>query len=239
MNDAFAVLQSMAVPIVWLAISVIAYIFSLTIFRSLGSRAIFHPLLLCVGLVLLILLLFDVPIQVYQQHVVILDWLLGPATVALAVPLYKQLSNLRTHGLSTLFPIMFGGLIAPITAVLVLFLGDFELGIKLTMLSKSITTPLAMDTSEMIGGYPSLAAIIVIFTGVIGAACGPALFRLFSIKSDEAKGLALGTIAHAVGTAQAFHISEKAGAYSTLALCINGVITAIILPILFFLFQLI
>jgi putative effector of murein hydrolase len=89
------------------------------------------------------------------------------------------------------------------------------------------------DTAKFMGGYPELAAVIVILTGIVGAVSCRWIFRLLSIKSQEAQGIALGTVAHAVGTALAFQISEKSGAFATLALCVNGVLTAILLPLLF------
>jgi putative effector of murein hydrolase len=169
----------------------------------------------------------------YQQQVAFLQWFLGPATVALAVPLFKQMETIKRSGSALLLPISLGAIAAPLFAVIWLYWAKVDMALQVTMLSKSITTPLAMDTAKFMGGYPELAAVIVILTGIVGAVSCRWIFRLLSIKSQEAQGIALGTVAHAVGTALAFQISEKSGAFATLALCVNGVLTAILLPLLF------
>lgn len=217
----------------WLLITVLVYAVSLQVFRLLGRRSVFHPLLLCMAMLGLILFLTGQALAQYQQQVALLQWLLGPATVALAVPLFKQIASINNRARALLLPILLGGIAAPVSAVIWLYWTNVDKGIQITLLSKSITTPLAMDTARLMGGYPELAAVIVILTGIVGAVSGPWIFRLLSIKSQEAQGLAMGTVAHAVGTAQAMQMSEKAGAFATLALCINGVLTAIILPLLF------
>jgi putative effector of murein hydrolase len=226
-------LQSWQQPFTWLLITVIIYTFSLQVFHWSGRRSGFHPLLLCMAMLGLILVVAQQGVAEYQQQVALLHWFLGPATVALAVPLFKQLAKIKHSVRTVLLPIILGAMVAPVSAVICLYWANVDRGIQVTMLSKSITTPLAMATANAIGGYPELAAVIVILTGIVGAVCGPWLFRLLSIKSQQAQGIALGTVAHAVGAAQAFQISARSGAFATLALCVNGVLTAIILPLLF------
>ena len=233
MFEAVNLLKSCYQPLIWTLITVLVYVVSLQIFRLLGRRSIFHPLLLCMAILGLILFLSHKELAQYQQQVALLQWILGPATVALAVPIFKQLATIKRRGPAILLPVLLGGIVAPISAVICLYWANVDKGMQVTILSKSISTPLAMDTARLMGGYPELAAVIVILTGIVGAVSGPWIFRLLSIKSQEAQGIALGTVAHAIGTAQAMQMSEKSGAFATLALCVNGVLTAIILPLLF------
>ena len=120
---------------------------------------------------------------------------------------------------------------APLTAWLILYALDSSVALQLTILTKSITTPLAMDTARLIGGIPPVAAIVVIMTGIVGVVFSPWIFGLAKIKEDAVKGLTLGIFAHGIGTAKALQISERAGAFASLALGVNGVVTAIILSL--------
>jgi putative effector of murein hydrolase len=233
MIDTLNLLRSWQQPFIWLLITLIVYVLALQVFRLLGRRSVFHPLLLCMLMLGLRLFFAQQELSEYQQHVSLLQWLLGPATVALAVPLFQHMVTIKRRARDLLLPILLGGIAAPVSAVIFLSWGNVDKEIQITMLSKSSTTPLAMDPARWMGGYPELAAVIVFLTGIVGAVSCPWIFRLLAIKSREAQGIALGTVAHAIGTAQAFQMSEKSGAFATLALCVNGVLTAIILPLLF------
>lgn len=169
----------------------------------------------------------------YQNATALLSFLLGPATVALAIPLYKQLRLLMRMSWRVLLPIIVAGIIAPALSWLSLYGFDAPLNLQMTVMVKSITTPLAMDTAESIGGIAALAAVVVISTGIVGAICGPTLFKIIRVNNHAAQGTALGAIAHAIGTAKAISISEQAAAFATLALCVNGIVTSILLPLLF------
>ncbi|MBF7074842.1 LrgB family protein [Glaciecola sp. MH2013] len=197
------------------------------------QHSLLHPLVtatVCIGLVLHVL---DLGVEEYKQSISLLDLLLGPATVALAVPLYHQLSTLRQLGFKALLPIVIGGTLAPILAWCSVYILDANTSLQMTILVKSITTPLAIGTAELIGGLPELSAVIVILTGIVGATFAPWLILLTKADSQYAQGLALGSVAHVVGTTKALSISETCGAFATLGLCINGVLTAFILPLLF------
>jgi len=221
--------------IIWLTITIGVYLISLVIFRLLGRRPVFHPMIFCIALLTIVLFYAGVGVTAYQAHTNVLTRLLGPATVALAVPLYTQLSSIRQNTLAIMLPILIGGTIAPILALAGLYFVVLDKHVRLSLLTKSITSPLAIETSQHIGGIPGLAVVIVIFTGIVGAIFASVVYRIFKITSAPAQGLALGTVGHAIGTAQGFQMSQKIGAFATLGLCINGVLTAIILPIIFFL----
>jgi len=219
----------------WSTITVGVYLLSLIVFRLLGRRQAFHPMIFCIAMLAVVLFYTGVTVESYQGDTSLLTWLLGPATVALAVPLYSQIRSIRGNGLGIMLPILIGGAIAPILALAGLYFVPLDSDVKLSLLTKSITSPLAIETSQHIGGIPGLAVVIVIFTGIVGAIFASITYRIFRVTSPQAQGLALGTVAHAIGTAQGFQMSQKIGAFATIGLCINGVLTAIILPIIFFL----
>ncbi|MFQ3235126.1 MAG: putative effector of murein hydrolase [Paraglaciecola sp.] len=219
--------------LLWLGGTILVYLTAIAAFKRLGRNPLLHPLIFCLIVLWAVLEYHQVPIKEYQVHVNLLHWLLGPATVALAIPLFGQLQVIKKAGRQILLPIITGAVLAPLIAIGWVYAEPLASSIKLSLLTKSITTPLAMDTANYIGGVPELAAVIVIFTGIVGAVVCGGLFKLCAIENEQAKGIALGTVAHAIGTAQAFQISQKTGAFATLALCINGVLTAIFLPLLF------
>lgn len=220
--------------LVWSIVTISIYLVAVRLFNVSRQNPLLHPLVVSIAVIVLLLSLLDVSVVDYQSSTFMLDWLLGPATIALAVPLYLQLAHIKQQAKTLLIAIIAGGLSAPILAGSMLLLADIDSTLIKTMLTKSITSPLAIEVSQIIGGIPALAAGFVVITGIIGASVCRPLFKLIKVESDEAKGIALGTIAHGVGTAEAFTISNKCGSYATLALCINGIVTAIALPILYF-----
>lgn len=221
----------------WLGGTLLIYILALLIFKRAKQSPLAHPLITSVIMMAVILALLNVPIEQYQQEVTLLTWLLGPATVALAVPLRNQLPYLRQHGWHILPTIAAGGVTAPLVAWGLFYLFDIDHVIRLSVLTRSITTPLAIEVSVFIGGYASMAAVFVVITGIIGVIISDLVFGLTKVVAAEHRGLVLGTIAHAIGTASGFLKGEKVGAYATLALCINGILTALILPFLFILLK--
>lgn len=228
-------LQSLATVhgVLWVLITFASYAIGVTIHRCLKGHPLSHPLITTSLLVGLCLFMSKVSVGEYQTNAGALHWLLGPVTVALALPIYRQWQRLRIYGWRLVVCILFGGIAAPIMAWFALYTFNAPLSIQLTMLVKSITTPLAMETSQQIGGVPALAAVFVIVTGIVGAVSASVLFRVLAVTDKQAQGLALGTVAHAVGTAKAIHIGEDAAAMAILGLCANGIVTAIVLPLLF------
>lgn len=208
------------------------YVFSNWLHKFCRGHALANPLLITSLLCAICLFVMGIDIQQYTQGISFLSWLLGPVTILLAVPLYQQLTQARQQLASICIPIVVGGVSAPVLAYLLVSWFEPEAGVKLAILTKSITTPLAMETASSIGAYPQLAAVFVSMTGIIGAVCASWLFKFGKIHSQQAQGLSLGTCAHAIGTARAAQISDKTAGYSSMALCINGILTAIILPLL-------
>ena len=223
--------------LLWLIVTVIIYFGALHLYKITKPlwliQPALHPLIVSTLVIILLQSLTHTSVSEYQNHTHLLSALLGPATVALAVPLYKQFSILMTMSWRVLVPIAVAGILSPAISWTCLYLLDTPLNLQMTILVKSITTPLAMDAADAIGGIPSLAAIFVIITGIVGATCGPALFRLIGVHNQAAQGTALGAVSHAIGTARAISIGEQCTAFATLALCVNGIATSLMLPILF------
>lgn len=219
--------------LLWLSITLAIYAGAIKINRAAGNNPLLHPLVITAIGVMALSVITGTGIEDYQQHAGLLHWLLGPATVALALPMYAQWQKVRELGWRLVLAIGVGGIIAPVLAWLCLFVVDAPLALQMTMLAKSITTPLAMETSRVIGGVPELAAVFVIITGIAGAIAAPLSFGLFQVADRQAQGIALGSVAHAVGTAKALSMGEDVAAMASLGLCLNGIMTAIVLPLVF------
>nr|WP_136250240.1 LrgB family protein [Ningiella ruwaisensis] len=219
--------------IVWLGVTLITYALARKVYVMASHSPLFHPILVSALLIISLLIAFDVSQEQYQKAALPVAFLLGPATIALAIPLYKQLTTLIRMGWRVVLPVLFGGVLAPTLAWLSIYFFNTPINLQMTMLVKSITTPLAMGTAEAIGGIASLAAVFVIITGIVGAIFAPLVFRLSQTDCEMAQGVVLGTIAHAVGTSKAISISETCAAFATLSVCLNGIVTAILLPLLF------
>ena len=223
--------------VMWLSLTTIVYFASTKLYLLTEPlrylNPILHPLIVSSSVMLGLLYLSNTSVNEYQSYTHLLSILLGPATVALAVPLYKQLRILMKMSWRVLVPIIVAGILAPLLSWLSVYLLNTPVNLQMTILVKSITTPLAMDVANLIGGVPALAAVFVISTGIVGAVCGPPLFAIIGVSNHAAQGTALGAIAHGIGTAKAISISEQCTAFATLALCVNGIFTALLLPLLF------
>ncbi|NER61986.1 LrgB family protein [Pseudomonas sp. MAFF212428] len=196
------------------------------------TRWIFlQPVLVSMLVVIAVLLTCGVSYAEYRKSTEIMNILLGPATVALAVPLYLNLRRIRQLLWPTLTTLVIGGVVATGACLLLGGWLGAEHMILMTMAPKSVTSPIAMLVAEQIGGVAALAAVFVLITGVIGAIFGPALLSACRVDSPEARGMALGISAHAVGTAVALQESEETGAFAALGMSLMGVVTAVFLPL--------
>ncbi len=190
-----------------------------------------QPVLVSMTLLIAALLLLEIEYAEYKQGTQLLTLILGPATVALAVPLYLNMRRVRQVLWPTLITLFVGGLFATVLGVALAWLFGAETLILKTIAPKSVTTPIAMLVAEEIGGADSLAAVFVMITGVLGAMLGVEVLRAFRITNPAAQGMALGIIAHAVGTARALQEGEEAGAFAALAMSMMGVLTAVLMPL--------
>lgn len=207
-------------------ISILAYEFGLFLKKKL-KISILNPLLISVILVIVFLAVFDVDYESYQKGAQILSYLLTPATVCLAVPLYEQLELLK-HNLKAVMAGLAAGVVTSLVSVLALaILFQFSHEEYVTMLPKSITTAIGMGVSEELGGMVTVTVAVIIVTGILGNVIAEYVFRLFKIEEPVAKGVALGSASHAIGTAKAMELGEVEGAMSSLSIAVAGLLTVV------------
>ena len=191
------------------------------------GKAIFNPLLLGTAFVIVVLSVLNIPYDTYAASASPISYLLLPATVSLAVPLYRQLELLKTYPKA-----IFGGIIAGVlTAMVSVFALSLMFGLNheqyVTLLPKSITTAIGMGISEKMGGIVTITVVVIIVTGILGNILADTICRLCKIEDPIAKGLAIGTSAHALGTAKAMELGEIEGAMSSLSIVVCGILTVI------------
>lgn len=223
-----AVLQH---PLFGVGITLAAYQLALALYERTRWTFV-QPVLVAMLVVIAVLWLSDLDYAGYRQSSELLTLLLGPATVALAVPLYLNLKRIRQLFWPSVLTLVLGGAFATSLGVLLAWLfGADELMLR-TLAPKSVTTPIAMLVAEQIGGLAVLAAVFVMITGVLGAMFGPELLRLCGLRHPAAMGMAMGIAAHAVGTSRALQEGEECGAFAALGMSLMGVLTAVMLPLL-------
>lgn len=197
---------------------------------KLGRPLYLNTVLITILTICLLLLGLDIPFEQYYQGTQSIDLLLGPATVALAIPLYKHLNYILRNFALLFAAICIGSITAVLSALTLAAWSELPHQTIMSVAPKSVTTPIAMALSEMIGGNASLTAVSVILTGIIGTVIAAPLFKLLQVKDEKSQGLALGVACHGIGTAYALTLSETTGAFAALAMASNGIITAVILP---------
>ena len=223
-------------PISGMLLTIGCYWIGQAIFEK-TKLTILQPILTSSALIISFLIFADIPFEVYNDQNMILNYILPLTAVALAVPLYRNLHILKKHALPILAGIT-AGTLATMGSIIAFgkLIGTSE-SIMISMLPKSATNPIAIEVSEIIGGIPSLTVAMVVIAGVFGGILGPEVLRLMRIKNEVAKGIALGSMSHAVGTARAFKEGEVEGAMSSLAMAIAGTLTAILSPLFVLLIQ--
>ena len=189
--------------------------------------AVFNPLLIAVICVMAVLLIFDVDYDSYNEGGKYLSYLLTPATVCLAVPLYEQLSLLRKNFKAVAAGILSGTLASMFSVFLLSLLFGLNHEQYVTLLPKSITTAIGMGVSEELGGIVTITVAVIVITGVLGAILAELVFKIFRIQEPVARGLALGTSAHAIGTSKAMEFGMVEGAMSSLAIAVAGLLTVV------------
>ena len=208
------------------AISLVGYVIGVQLKKNF-KLAVLNPLMISIIFVVGVVLLFKLDYPSYKKQAEILNYLLTPATIALAIPLYQQLSLLRKNLLAVICGII-SGVFASMSSVLamsVLFSLSHEDFV--TLLPKSITTAIGMGVSEELGGIQTITVAVIIVTGVLGNVIGEGVCKLFRITEPISRGLALGTAAHAIGTAKALEMGEIEGAMSSLSIAVAGLLTVV------------
>jgi len=221
-----------ASPLLGLTVTLLAYQGAWWLYRRAGFHPLANPVLLAVAALVLLLQLTGTSYATYFDGAQFVHFLLGPATVALAIPLYTQLPKLRAMAGPLLAALVVGSLTATVSAVAIGNLFGASEASLLSLAPKSVTTPIAMGIAERIGGLPSLTAVLVIATGILGAISARFIYQALGIADHAVRGFAIGVASHGIGTARAFQVSEQAGAFSGLAMGLNALMTALLVPLL-------
>lgn len=221
-------------PLFGLILTILSFEIGLFIFKKV-KFPIFNPLLLGILIAMSVISYFDIPLEYFRKGGDYMTFMLAPATIALALPLYRQFEKLKRN----FIPILIGSVVGAGTAIVSTILIGKLLGIdKMLLVSfmpKSITTPIGIELSRLLGGVPAITIFAIIVTGVSGNILAPMVCRYFRIRHPVAKGISIGISSHAVGTAKAFEMGEIEGAMSALSIVVSGIITFIIAPLFIFL----
>lgn len=209
-----------------------------TILYKKTHLSVLHPLLTSIFVIIVILEFLDIEYASFQQGSHLIHFMLGPSVVALGYVLFEQMKYLKGNVVSILTSVFVGAIVGIISVIVIGKLMGADQSLIATLQPKSVTTPIAMGISEKNGGIPSLTAVIVVAVGIFGSIVGPAVMKVLGIESRIAKGLALGASSHGVGTAAAIQLGAVEGALSGLAIGLMGIMTAILVPVISYLFSL-
>lgn len=219
-------------PLLWLTATLLAYLVADWLARRLKNPPWANSVLMSVLLVAPVLWVTQTDYATYFEGAQFIHFLLGPATVALAVPLWDNRSTIRKSVAPILLALMAGSLVAAGSALLLARAFGLPTEVLLSLGPKSTTAPVALGISEAVGGIPTLTAVLVILTGIIGAVTVTPLMNLLRVEDWRARGFAVGVASHGIGTARAFQVNPVAGAYAGIAMALNALLTSLIVPVL-------
>ncbi len=208
-------------------ISIVTYEIGALIKRK-WNVAIFNPLLISIALIIIFLILFDVDYDTYEFGAKYLSYFLTPATVALAVPLYEQIEPLKHNWKAIVAGILSGALTSALCVLILSVIMGLDHKQYVTLLPKSITTAIGMGLSEELGGIVTITVAVIVVTGVIGNMFAEQICKLFHITDPVAKGIAIGSSSHAMGTSKAMEMGEIEGAMSSLSIAVSGLLTVVV-----------
>ncbi|MBS9767481.1 MAG: LrgB family protein [Flavobacteriaceae bacterium] len=212
-------------------LTTLVYIACQKIYQKANS-ILLNPVLLSVVFLIAFLLFFEIDYLHYQQNTKIISFWLNPSVVALAIPLYLQMKRIKKDWKRIILATLSGAIIGIVSVVFIAKLFGASKAIILALAPKSVSTPIAINISETIGGIPPLTAGVVVVTGIFGAVLGETIIKLVKVKNPNAIGLAMGTASHALGTAKIATKGDEYSSYSAMGLAINGILTSILAPIL-------
>lgn len=216
-------------PLFGLILTIFSFEIGLIVFKKL-KLPIFNPLLMGIIIAMLVIHFLNIPLDYYRKGGNMISFLLAPATVSLAIPLYRQLDKLKKN----FIPILVGSIAGAITAILSTIIFGKILGIDdlllLSFMPKSITTPIGIELSKVLGGVPAITIFSILVSGISGNIFAPVMCKYFRIKHPVSRGIGIGIASHAVGTSKALEMGEIEGAMSALSIVIAGIITFIIAP---------
>lgn len=224
-----------ATPLLGLTVTLVVYQGAFWIYRRANFHPLLNPVALSVAALVGILTLTGTPYQDYFDGAQFVHFLLGPATVALAIPLYAQFDKLKGALLPILGALLAGAVTALVSVVGIAWLLGASDTTLISISPKSVTAPIAMGIVEKMGGLPSLTAVLVVSTGILGAALAKYVLDFLRITDHSVRGFSVGVTAHGIGTARAFQVSEEAGAFSGLAMGLHGLAAAVLFPLMLWL----
>lgn len=208
--------------------------FEVGIFINRNTRIpILNPLLIAIGIIICFLFAFHIDFDTYNKGGQFINMFLGPSTVVLAVPLYKQLDLLKKNAKAILTGIFVGSAIGIISIIGISYLVGLNSSVIKSLVPKSVTTPIGISISSQLGGVVPITVLAIIITGIVGAVFGPTICKIFKIKDKVAVGVSIGTASHAVGTSKALELGEVEGAMSSLSIGIAGIMTVMIAPLVY------
>lgn len=219
-----------ATPLLGLTVTLVVYQGAFWIYRRANFHPLLNPVALSVAALVAILMLTSTPYQDYFDGAQFVHFLLGPATVALAIPLYAQFDKLKAALLPILGALLVGAVTAIVSVVGIAWLLGASDTTLISISPKSVTAPIAMGIVEKMGGLPSLTAVLVVSTGILGAALAKYVLDFLRITDHSVRGFSVGVTAHGIGTARAFQESEEAGAFAGLAMGLHGLLAALAVP---------
>jgi predicted murein hydrolase (TIGR00659 family) len=223
-------------PLLWLTATLAVYAAGDACFRLAGRAPLANPVLIAVALLALLLHLTATPYATYFEGAQFVHFLLGPATVALALPLRDNLPRMRRALLPVLAALIAGSVTAAGSALAMASAFGIDGSVLASLAPKSATAPVAIGIAEGIGGSPTLTAVLVILTGITGAIVATPLLNLLRLQDWRARGFAVGVTSHGIGTARAFQVHPTAGAFAGLGMALNAIATALIAPLMLSLF---
>lgn len=219
-------------PLLWLTATLLAYLAADGLARVLGNPPWANPVLFSVCILAPLLWFSRTDYDTYFEGAQFIHFLLGPATVALALPLVDNLDTIRRSVAPILLALLVGSIVAAGSAILIAQALGLPTELVLSLSPKSTTAPVALGVSEAVGGRTTLTAVLVILTGMIGAIAVTPMMNLLRIRDWRARGFAVGVASHGIGTARAFQVNETAGAYAGIGMALNALLTSLIVPLL-------
>jgi putative effector of murein hydrolase len=222
--------ELLQLPLFWASATLAAFLIGQQVYMRSGSNPLFPPILIGVALLSGLLLLTGTPYQVYMQGGALINMMLGPVIVMLAVPLYQYLHTMRRHWQRVIIAIACGSGTTIVVAAALTYWWIGDLPLSRTIATKSITTPVAVAISDQVGGLAAMASAFVIATGILGALMAPPLLRLIRRDQPHTVGLTLGICAHAIGTSRALELGQQQAAYAALAMTLTATLHALVLP---------
>lgn len=216
-------------------LTILAYCLATWLFARSGHFPLLNPVLVATTLIILVLRGLNIQYQDYLQGARYLSLLLGPATVALAVPIAMHSKTIKNRLRPITLALIASSVVSVVVSVGIAWMMGADRQILIGLSVKAATMPIALELAQSLHGAVALTAVFVFFTGIFGATIGPFLFKWMNIERDDIRGLALGVTSHVIGTAAAFNHSQEAGSYASLGMSLNGIFTAVLIPVVYFL----